>query len=38
MDEIVGQTPWSARVPLDPPVVNEFTLLRTPRAHQPEVQ
>jgi hypothetical protein len=22
---IVGQTPWSARVPLDPPVANEFS-------------
>ncbi len=24
---IVGQTPWSARVPLDPPVANQFSAI-----------
>jgi len=27
--EFVGQTPWSARVALDPPVANEFNSIQT---------
>src|SRR6202050_5580324 len=30
--EMVGQTPWSARVPLDPPVANEFSPIQTKEA------
>jgi hypothetical protein len=29
---LVGQTPWSARVPLDPPVANEFSSIETKQA------
>ena len=32
--EIVGQTPWSARVPLDPPVANEFSSVQTEQADE----
>ena len=32
--EIVGQTPWSARVPLDPPVANEFSSIQTKQADE----
>jgi hypothetical protein len=31
---IVGQTPWSARVPLDPLFRNEMSLLRSQRADE----
>jgi hypothetical protein len=32
--EIVGQTPWSARVPLDPPIANEFSPIQTKQADE----
>jgi len=31
---IVGQTPWSARVPLDPPVANELKSIQTQQADE----
>jgi len=30
----VGQTPWSARVPLDPLFVNEINLIQTKKADE----
>ena len=30
----VGQPPWSARVPLDPPVANRFTSIQTKQADE----
>ncbi len=32
--EIVGQTPWSAWVPLDPLVANEFSSIQIKRADE----
>jgi hypothetical protein len=32
--EIVGRTPRSARVPLDPPIVNELSLIQTKQADE----
>ncbi len=32
--DIVGQTPWSAWVPLDPPVANEFSSIQTKQADE----
>jgi hypothetical protein len=32
--EIVGRTPWSARVPLDPPIDNEIRCIQTERADE----
>jgi hypothetical protein len=32
--EIVGRTPWSARVPLDPPVANEFNSIQIKQADE----
>ncbi len=31
---MVGQTPWSARVPLDPLVGNEFSSIQTKQADE----
>jgi hypothetical protein len=33
-DAVVGQTPWSARVPLDPLFCNEISLIESQRADQ----
>ena len=33
-DEVVGQTPWSARVPLDPLFCNEISLIESQRADE----
>jgi hypothetical protein len=31
---MVGRPPWSARVPLDPPVANEFSSIQTKQADE----
>ena len=33
-DAVVGQTPWSARVPLDPRLVSEISFLQTRQADE----
>jgi hypothetical protein len=33
-DALVGQTPWSARVPLDPLLCNEISLIESQRADE----
>jgi hypothetical protein len=33
-DAVVGQTPWSARVPLDPLLCNEISLIESQRADE----
>ena len=31
---MVGRTPWSARVPLDPPILKQISLIQTGQADE----